>query len=425
MATYALVDCNNFYVSCERVFNPGLERKPVIVLSNNDGCAVARSAEAKAIGVPMAEPAFKLRHLVEQKGLIMLSSNYALYGDMSERVMSVLATFSPGAEVYSIDECFLDLDGLPVDDMTSWCRQVRATVRRWTGIPVSVGIGSTKTLAKLANNLAKKSPKAEGVLDLVGHSEWLEEALKRTDVGDVWGIGRQFAAHCRNHDIRSAFDLSRADDGWIRKTMGVVGLRTAVELRGTACHTLETEPGQKQSICCSRSFGETVSEIGQIRDALVTFASRAAEKIRQDDLVAGAIQVFFATDRFRPDRPQYSAATVLHLSPPTASTPLIIAAALGGLRSLWRDGFEYKKAGVILLDLVRPEDIPRDLFSPAPEAEARPQALMEAVDGINRKLGPGAIRYGLPAPDASWQMKRGNKSPSYTTDWNELPVVRA
>ncbi len=238
MAVYALVDCNNFYVSCERVFNPALEGKPVIVMSNNDGCAVARSAEAKAIGVDMAAPAFKLRHLVESHGLVMLSSNYALYGDMSERVMSVLATFSPGAEVYSIDECFLDLEGLPVDNLTAWSQQIRATVRRWTGIPVSVGIGTTKTLAKLANRLAKKSKKADGALDLTSDPRWVEAALKQTPVGDVWGIGRQYAALCGVNGIRTAYDLTLQSDGWIKKTMGAVGLRTVMELRGTPVHTL-------------------------------------------------------------------------------------------------------------------------------------------------------------------------------------------
>ncbi len=319
MAVYALVDCNNFYVSCERVFNPALEGKPVIVMSNNDGCAVARSAEAKAIGVEMAAPAFKLRHLVESHGLVMLSSNYAFYGDMSERVMSVLATFSPGAEVYSIDECFLDLDGLPVDDLTAWSQQIRATVRRWTGIPVSVGVASTKTLAKLANRLAKKSAKANGALDLTANPKWIEAALKQTPVRDVWGIGRQFTAHCGINGIITAYDLTRQSDGWIKKTMGAVGLRTVMELRGTPVHTLDTAPSDKQTTCCSRSFGEAITDLGQVSDAVMTFASRAAEKIRGEGLVAGALQVFAYTDRFRPDQPQFSLNSMIRLSPPTSA----------------------------------------------------------------------------------------------------------
>ncbi|EME67885.1 DNA repair nucleotidyltransferase/DNA polymerase [Paramagnetospirillum caucaseum] len=425
MAVYALVDCNNFYVSCERAFNPALESKPVVVLSNNDGCAVARSAEAKTLGVPMGEPAFKLRDLAEKQGLIMLSSNYALYGDMSERVMSVLATFSPGAEVYSIDECFLDLDGLPVDDMTAWSHQIRATVRRWTGIPVSVGIGTTKTLAKLANRLAKKSVRANGVLDLASHPEWVVPALKQTPVGDVWGIGRQYAAHCGVNGIRTAFDLTLQPDGWIKKTMGAVGLRTVIELRGTPVHTLDTAPSDKHTTCCSRSFGESVADFDQVNDAVLTFASRAAEKIRGEGLVAGAVQVFAYTDRFRQDQPQFSLNSLIRLSPPTSSTQHIIGAALKGLKSAWRDGYAYKKAGVIMLDLVRPEDIPRDLFSPPPESGARPMALMAAMDGINSKMGKGAVGFGLVPQDAPWQMRCGNRTPSYTTNWDDLPVVKA
>jgi len=425
MAAYALVDCNNFYVSCERVFNPSLEGKPVAVLSNNDGCAVARSAESKAIGVPMGEPAFKLRHLVEQHGLILQSSNYALYGDMSERVMSVLATFAPGAEVYSIDECFLDLDGVAVPDLTVWCQEIRATVKRWTGIPVSVGIGGTKTLAKLANRLAKKSPRANGVLDLAGHPDWVEAALKRTPVREVWGIGRHYAGHCGVHGILTAYDLTRAKDGWIKQTMGAVGLRTVMELRGIPVHTLETEPSDKQTTCCSRSFAETVTAYEHVHDAVLTFASRAAEKIRADGLVAGALQVFASTDRFRRDQPQVSLNAMVPLSPPTDSTPRLIAAAVSGLRSAWREGYAYKKAGVILIDLVNPANIPRDLFSPPPQTGARSRALMAAVDGLNGRLGKGAVGYGLIPKDAPWQMRCGNRSPNYTTAWSDLPVAKA
>jgi len=423
MAVYALVDCNNFYVSCERVFNPALDGKPVAVLSNNDGCAVSRSAEAKAIGVPMGEPAFKLRPLVEHQGLILQSSNYALYCDMSERVMSVLATFAPGAEVYSIDECFLDLDGLAVPDLTAWCRGVRATVKRWTGIPVSVGIGPTKTLAKLANRLAKTSPRAKGVLDLAGHPGWIEAALKRTPVREVWGIGRNYAGHCGVNGILTAYDLTRAEDGWIRKTMGAVGLRTVMELRGIPVHTLDTQPSDKQTTCCSRSFAETVTAYEHVHDAVLTFASRAAEKIRAETLVAGAIQVFAYTDRFRPDQPQISLNAMVRLSPPTSSTPRVIAAALAGLRSAWREGYAYKKAGVILLDLVNPANVPRDLFSPPPNP--RGQALMAAIDGLNGRLGKGVVGYGLIPKDAPWRMRSNNRSPNYTTAWSDLPVARA
>lgn len=423
MASIALVDCNNFYVSCERIFRPVLEGKPVVVLSNNDGCAVARSNEAKALGIDMGAPAFKIRHLVDEASLVMLSSNYPLYGDMSARVMSVLATFAPATEVYSIDECFLDLEGMPQPDLTDWARQVRATVRQWTGIPVSVGIGPTKTLAKLANRLAKKSLKADGALDLTANPYWVERALKRTDVGDVWGIGRQYAGRCHLAGIRTAYDLTRADDGWIRKMMGNVGLRTVMELRGMAVHTMETEPAARQTCCCSRSFGGTTRDQRQVHDAVLTFASRAAEKVRRDHLVASALLVFIHTDRFRREEPQYSNAATLSLSPATADTKAIIAAAIRGLDLIWRDGFNIRKAGVLLLDLVDPATIPSDLFSAA--TPVRPKALMAALDGINRRFGRGAAGFGLADKDAPWRMNQGNKTPSYTTSWDGIPVVKA
>lgn len=424
MPAIALVDCNNFYVSCERVFRPALEGKPVVVLSNNDGCAVARSNEAKALGIAMGEPAFKLRHLVDEAGLVMLSSNYALYGDMSERVMSTLATFAPSAEVYSIDECFLDVDRLAcVADLTAYCRDMRQRVRQWTGIPVSVGIGPTKTLAKLVNRLAKKAPKAEGVLDLANHSEWIERALKRTDVADVWGIGRQWAALCYTNDIRTAWDLARAEDGWVRQHMGNVGLRTVLELRGMPVHTLETEPAPRQTCCCSRSFGEATRDRHQVHDAVVTFASCAAEKVRRDRLVAGALQVFIQTDRFRREEPQYSNAAAVRLVPATSDTTVLLGAAVKAFESLWRDGFSIRKAGVILLDLADPAKVPRDLFSaPTP---VRPKALMSALDGINARYGRGAAAFGLAAKDAPWRMRQEAKSPSYTTSWEGTAVARA
>lgn len=423
MPTFALVDCNNFYVSCERVFRPALEGKPVVVLSNNDGCAVARSNEAKALGIAMGEPMFKIRHLVDEAGLVALSSNYALYGDVSERVMSTLATFAPAAEVYSIDECFLDLDQLAcVGDLTAYCRRFRAQVKQWTGIPVSVGIANTKTLAKLANRLAKKSPKADGVLDLAGRPEWVELALKRTDVAHVWGIGRQWAGLCYTSGIRTAWDLASAQDDWVKKHMGAVGLRTVLELRGMPVHTLESEPTTRQTCCCSRSFGEATDSPGQVREAVLTFASRAAEKIRRADLVAGTLQVFIQTDRFRREAPQYSNAMTVRLAPPTAETPRVIGAALAALDRIWRDGFAIRKAGVILLDLVAPGDVPRDLF--APPAPARPRALMAALDGINHRFGRGAAAFGLAQKDAAWRMRQEAKSPSYTTSWAALPVAR-
>lgn len=421
MPTFGLVDCNNFYASCERVFNPGLEGKPVVVLSNNDGCVIARSNEAKAIGIGMGEPWFKVRKLAEDGGVVAVSSNYALYGDMSERVMSVLADHAPAVEVYSIDECFLDLDRMAVPDLTAWCRHLRTLVRRWTGIPVSVGVGSTKTLAKLANRLAKKSPRCDGVLDLANHPEWIETALKRTEVGDVWGIGRQWSGVLHLNGIRTAFDLRNAEDGWIKMRLGNVGLRTVMELRGIAVHTLDTEPADKQTCCCSRSFGEAVTEFAHVRDAVVMFASRAAEKVRKDGLVAGVVQVFIMTDRFRKDEPQYSNSATIRLGSPTSSTPNVIGAAVNGLDAIWKDGFAYRKAGVVLLELVRPDAVPRDLFTVA--APQAPAALMKALDAVNQRFGRGAMTFGMAAPDAPWMMRQERKTPRYTSRWSDVPLA--
>ncbi|MBF0563194.1 MAG: Y-family DNA polymerase, partial [Alphaproteobacteria bacterium] len=380
MPTFALVDCNNFYVSCERAFDPSLEGRAVVVLSNNDGCVVARSAEAKALDISMGEPAFKIRGLTETGQVVALSSNYALYGDMSARVMSILADAAPAHEVYSIDESFLDLHALAtVPDLDYWCRDLRARVRQWTGIPVSIGIGGTKTIAKLANRLAKKARQADGVVDLSSNRHWLEAALKRTEVGDVWGIGRRWTEMLLAGGIRTAWDLSQVEDGWVRKRMGSVGLRTVLELRGTPCHTLGSEPVDRQTCCCSRSFGQATNDRGHVRDAVVTFASRAAEKVRQDGLVAGIVQVFIMTDRFRREEPQYSGSVSVQLEHPTALTPLIIQAAKQGHAAIWRDGFNIRKAGVILLDLVRPEAMPRDLFTPP--VPTRTQAVVQVGDG--------------------------------------------
>ena len=290
MATFALVDCNNFYASCERLFQPRLRGRPVVVLSNNDGCVIARSNEAKALGVGMGAPMFKIRKLVEEHDITVCSSNYALYGDISERVMSVLGSSAPAHEVYSIDECFLDLDRLGVPDLTDWCRDLREQTLQWTGIPVSVGVGPTKTLSKLANRLAKKSAKAGGVLDLVHHPQWIDAALRKTPVGDVWGVGRRWTVMLEERGIYTAHDFANAPDGWVRQRMGVVGLRTVHELRGLVCHALEDQPPPKQTTCCSRTFGTAIFDKGQVHDAVMSFAERAAEKVRNAGQVAGAVQ---------------------------------------------------------------------------------------------------------------------------------------
>ena len=421
MPTFALVDCNNFYVSCERLFQPDLQKRPVVVLSNNDGCVIARSQEAKDLGIAMGAPLFKVRKLVDEHGIVVRSSNYALYGDISERVMSVLGGEAPAHEVYSIDECFLDLDRMAVADLTAWCRGLRERTRRWTGIPVSVGVGPTKTLAKLANRLAKKSAKAGGVIDLAHHPEWTEPALRKTPVGDVWGVGRRWSAMLEERGICTAFDFARAPDGWVRQRMGIVGLRTVHELRGAACLDLEDVPPPRQTTCCSRTFGEVIHDKSQVHDALMTFAERAAEKVRHAGQVAGCVQMFLRTDPFDPNARQKSVSGSASFPRPTNDTRIITDAVLRIFERVWRDGYGWRKGGVMLLDLADPASIPRTLFDTAAPPEDK---LMAAMDQINARYGRGKVHLGLAGKGAPWRMRQDNLSPSYTTRWQDLPTAK-
>ena len=417
MATFALVDCNNFYASCERLFRPNLKNQPVVVLSNNDGCVIARSQEAKDVGIGMGAPLFKIRRVIEEHNVAVCSSNYALYGDISERVMATLGSNAPSHEVYSIDECFLDLDHLAVPDLTKWCKNLRHSTYRWTGIPVSIGVGPTKTLAKLANRLAKKSIKAGGVIDLSNHPDWIAPALLKTPVGDVWGVGRRWSQMLQERGIFTAHDFAHSQDGWIRKKMGVVGLRAVHELRGLVCHALEDQPQPKQTTCCSRSFGETITDKSQVHDALMSFAERASEKVRSADQVAGAMQVFVRTDPFNPNAAQMSLSGSVSFNVPTSDARAITNAATRILDRVWRDGFAWKKAGIMLLDLSAKGTAPTSLFD---MIDTPDDGLMNAIDAINSKYGRGSVGLGLAGKDQSWRMRRENLSPSFTTKWGDL-----
>lgn len=432
MPTFGLVDCNNFYASCERVFQPRLIGRPVIVLSNNDGCVVARSQEAKALGIGMGVPFFQVRGIVERHGVAVMSSNYALYGDLSERVMSVLAEAAPRIEVYSIDESFLDLERLAVPSLAGWCRDLRERVQRWTGIPVSIGIGPTKTLAKIANKVAKSAPEAGGVFDLSSNPSDVESVLAKTPTGDVWGIGRRWSAMLAAHGISTALDLRNAPDAWIRQRMGVVGLRTVLELRGVSCHDLETQPQPKQTTCCTRTFRQSISDKGQVRDAVATFAARAAEKVRNGNQVAGALHIFMVTDQFAKDRLQRSASGSTAFLTPTSDSRAIVAASLRVFERIWQPGFEYRKAGVTLLDLAAAADAMPSLFDalPAPGADRTRTCargahdLMSAVDKINARFGRGAVGLGLTPRGDRWRMKQQHLSPRFTTRWQEIPKAQ-
>ncbi len=418
MTEYALVDCNNFFVSCERVFRPELENRPVIVLSSNDGCAIARSNEAKALGIKMGQPFFQIKGLAERCGVRVLSANFHLYADMSNRVMQALADAAPMAEPYSIDECFLDLTGIA--DRGEFGRMIRHRVKQWTGIPVGVGIAETKTLAKIANRIAKTSKKTGGVLDLAG-SRWRGRALAMTEVGDVWGVGRRFNRKLLRNGVETALDLSRLPDMWVRKEMGVIGLKTVRELRGEDCIGFEDAPRPKKTTMVSRSFGREITELDDLAGAVATFASMVSEELRRRRLVGSVVSVFLSTNRFSKG-PRHHPSLAVELAPPTASARKITAAALKALREIYRDGFGYKKAGVMVLDLVDADHAPRTLFD---RPDPREDRLMEAFDRINRRLGSGAIRVGPAAARPKWLPSSAHRSPRYTTDWADVPAVRA
>ncbi|MHB1099905.1 MAG: Y-family DNA polymerase [Burkholderiales bacterium] len=422
----ALVDVNNCYVSCERVFDPSLEGKPVVVLSNNDGCVVARSSEVKALGVPMGEPWFKLKDLAKKHGIVAYSSNYALYADMSNRFMSVLSSFTPNLEIYSIDECFLDLSGFSLD-LTDYAQEIRRRVKQWVGLPVSVGIGSTKTLAKFANHVAKKRPDWNGVCDLSTLSPALQDRLfSEIDVGEVWGVGRRLKASLNEIGIASVLDLKHADPVQIRKRFNVVLEKTVSELNGIACIALEETAANRQQIMSSRSFGQPVKTLAGLSESVTLYTARAAEKLRHQNSVAGGIQVHIRTNPFKPEDPQYSQGVIVPLGVSTDDTLTLTRAALSGLKQIFKPGYAYAKAGIMLVELSKRGQQPVDLFTDL-DAVKRRSKLMRTMDAINSRYGRNTLGPGISGivQRRAWSMKRGSKSPAYTTDWNELPVARA
>jgi DNA polymerase V len=415
---FALLDCNNFYVSCERLFQPALLGKPVVVLSNNDGCVIARSDEAKALGIPMGLPAFKLADRIQAHAIEVFSSNYTLYGDLSARVMATLTQWAPAVEVYSIDEAFLDLTGIATDALRTYGQTLRTTVHQWTGIPVSIGIAPTKTLAKLANRLAKRSP--QGVVTLTAASE-IEATLACTRVEDIWGIGPGYTRRLKTYDIRTAIQLRDANDRWIRQQLGVVGQRIIWELQGISCLPLERCPPPKQSLMVSRSFGRPITVLSEMREAVATYMTRAAEKLRRAQRAAGVLTVFLMTNHFT-DEPQYANSVTISLPVATQDTAELIRYALRGIEQLFREGYRYQKAGVILTALVPAHQVQTHLFDQ--HDRARSQRLMAALDAINRQWGAGTVRYAAVGLRPQWITRCGHRSPRYTTRWEELVVVR-
>jgi DNA polymerase V len=414
---FALVDCNNFYASCERVFDPALIGQPVVILSNNDGCVIARSEESKKLGIVMGAPAFRHREVFRRHGVRVLSSNFALYGDMSARVMNVIAPLVPAMEIYSIDEAFLRIGP---DQGEDFARFLRKTVRQWTGIPVSIGIGPTKTLAKIANRIAKKQLQHNGFFEI---SAAAQEILSGLNCADIWGIGRRTAAKLALAGIRSARDLQQADIGWVRRKLGVVGERIVRELNGFSCLALEEIPPSKQSIATARSFGRRIESLDELEEALATYTARVAEKLRAAKLFATHLQVFVETNPFNSSQPQHHSAAQTGLPVPCNTTPRLIAPALELLRRIYRSGHFYKKTGVIVSGLVPESKAQPDLFV-ASENSSR-QALAVVVDRINRKLGSGAVRYGSMGVAQNWSMRQERRSKKFTTRWSDLLVAKA
>ena len=414
-----LVDCNNFYVSCERLFRPDLRTGPVVVLSNNDGCVVSRSNEAKNLGVRMGQPWFECKQLVEEHGLLGLSSNYALYADLSNRVMSVLSTYSPRTEVYSIDECFVDLTGTPKLRDVSY--QMREHVMKWTGIPVCVGIGPTKTLAKLANHVAKKHPRSQGVFNYNALTqEQQAKLLGQITVDEVWGVGRKLTKRLAAHNIHSVADLRNAHTPTLRAEFGVVIEKTQRELQGIACIELQEVEPNKQQIISSRSFGNMTQDVDVLKDAMSTFVANACAKLRGQDSHSSAIQVFLQTNRFRQDLPQYMPSLAIPLPSPTNDSLVVNKWACYLVDLMFKPEYQYKKAGVVLSEISPTSHYQADLLEPSVSAKPK---LMSAIDQLNNRFGRGAVKISTQGAHREWQMRQERKSPNYTTEWSEIPCI--
>ena len=418
MKIFALVDCNNFYASCERVFAPNLKERAIVILSNNDGCIVARSNEAKSLGIPMGAPIFKQKAIIKKHNVAVFSSNYELYGDMSKRVMDSLSLFTPDMEVYSIDEAFLRLDYLQPRNLYEYCKTIREKILQWTGIPVSIGIAPTKVLAKVANHVAKK--KTDGVFDIRCQQKQ-DDILKSLDADKIWGIARSWSERLNSMGIYKASELRDASPTIIRKHLSVVGERILRELKGQSCIDLETiQP--KKNIMSSKSFGKSITKKEPIEEALSNYAARACEKLRKQNSRAQAVHVFVQTNGFRETDRQYNNAITHTLTTPTSDTRIIIEAAKFCLSKIYQHGYRYKKTGIMLLDLIPASLEQKQLFV---DFDHRPgDHLMGIVDRVNKEQGSDTLFFGAQGVTREWQMRCGSRSPRYTTQWNELLMVR-
>lgn len=415
---FALVDGNNFYVSCEKVFNPSLENKPVVVLSNNDGCIISRSNEAKALGLKMGEPVFKRKELIEKEKVIVFSSNYTLYGDLSNRMMKVLSNFSPEIEVYSIDEAFLNLQGFRCN-LTEYATTIKATVYKNIGIPVGVGIAITKTLAKIANKIAKKQ-NGVFVIDSERLRDW---AIRNTPIEDVWGIGRQYAKKLNEMGVKTAYDFSLLDSGWIRKNMSVVGLRTKEELLGHSCISMEMNIQPKKNIATTRAFGKKLSDITIISEAVSTHAVRCAEKLRRQKSTAQFLTIFIHTDPFSENEKYIYKSTTITLPIASNTNNELVKAALIGLNDIFQPGLLYKKAGVIVSGISTENHVQGNLFEGITNSKFK--EISKVTDELNLRFGRDKVKLAVQGNRPEWKLKQEKLSQRYTTRWDELLKVKA
>ncbi|MEL7832357.1 Y-family DNA polymerase [Fodinibius sp. Rm-B-1B1-1] len=424
-SVYALIDCNNFYASCERVFDPSIRGKPIAILSNNDGCVIARSDEAKIAGVKMGVPEFKIRDLIKQKNVVLKSSNYALYGDMSRRVMETLRHLTPKVEPYSIDEAFIEFPKLITNNLDRFGKEIKSTVKRWTGLPVSVGIAPSKTLAKIANERAKSNPKYDGVLNLVENPD-LDAILKETKLTDIWGIGGGLSQRLFQENIRNALQLKQQIDKkeWVRSKISVNGLRTVMELNGQPCLEVENISDPRKGIMTSRSFGKAVTDREDLSEAIAQFISIAAEKLRAQNSVASLLHVTLRTNKYSNYKSKYKYGIELPLQMPTANTAYLIRCGRTCLKKLFQPNLRYKKVAVMLTGILPGSEVQTDLFS-KDHYTTDERNLMQKVDDINTKYGSETAHFASTGIERTWQMKQEYLSPKYTTQWDDLLEAKA
>ena len=413
----ALIDCNSFYVSCERLFNPKINNKPVVVLSNNDGCVISRSTEAKKIGIKMGEPYFKVKELVKKNNVHIFSSNYALYGDISRRVMKTLKSFSDKIEIYSIDEAFVDLSHIHDKEIENYGKEIRERILKWTGIPTSVGISNTKTLSKVANNIAKKSK--TGIIYLKDN---IDESLKVFHISDIWGVGKQLSKLYIKNGINTAYKLKNISNSWVKKSTNVLGARTVMELRGISCINLETQETKRKSCCVSRSFGRKVESLDKLQESITTHCLNAAEKIRNDNQITKSITIYIRTSPFDKYRKYYSNSITVDLPIATSNSLELVKSAIDGLKKIYKYGYFYQKAGITLSKLTESSDNELNLL--APIMENKSQTLMKAIDFTNAKYGRNSISLAQAGINNSWKMKREHSSKIDTASFDSLPTIR-